>query len=41
MITGINYLSIFSVMVTDWETNITDLQANESVIFAKIILETF
>ena len=29
MITGIDYLRIFSVMITDWETNFTDLQANE------------
>ena len=29
MITGINCLSIFSVMITDWETNFTDLQAND------------
>ena len=29
MITGINYLRIFSVMNTDWETNFTDLQAND------------
>ena len=29
MIAGINYLRIFSVMITDWETNFTDLQANE------------
>ena len=29
MITGINYLRIFSVMITDWETNFTDLQAND------------
>ena len=29
MITGINYLRIFSVMITDWETNFADLQANE------------
>ena len=29
MITGINYLNIFSVMITDWETNFTDLQAND------------
>ena len=28
MITGINYLRIFSVMITDWERNFTDLQAN-------------
>ena len=25
----INHLRIFSVMITDWETNFTDLQANE------------
>ena len=29
MITGINYLRTFSVMITDWETNFTDLQAND------------
>ena len=29
MIAGINYLRIFSVMITDWETNYTDLQAND------------
>ena len=29
MITGINYLRIFSVMITDWERNFTDLQAND------------
>ena len=29
MIAGINYLRIFSVMITDWETNFTDLQAND------------
>ena len=29
MITGINYLRIFSVIITDWETNFTDLQAND------------
>ena len=29
MITGINYLRILSVMITDWETNFTDLQAND------------
>ena len=29
MITGINYLRIFSVMITDWDTNFTDLQAND------------
>ena len=29
MITGINYLRIFLVMITDWETNFTDLQAND------------
>ena len=29
MITGINYLRIFSVAITDLETNFTDLQANE------------
>ena len=29
MTTGINYLRIFSVMITDWETNFTDLQAND------------
>ena len=29
MITGINYLRIFSVMITNWETNFADLQANE------------
>ena len=29
MITGINYLRIFLVMITDWETNFTDSQAND------------
>ena len=29
MITGINYLRIFSAIITDWETNFTDLQAND------------
>ena len=30
MITGIDYnLRIFSVMITDWETNLTDLQASD------------
>ena len=29
MITGINYLRIFSVMITDWETNLKDVQAND------------
>ena len=29
MSAGINYLRIFSVMITDWETNFTDLQAND------------
>ena len=29
MITGINCLRIFSVMITDWETYFTDLQAND------------
>ena len=29
MITGTNYLRIFSVMITDLETNFTDLQAND------------
>ena len=29
MNTGINCLRIFSVMITDWETNFTDLQAND------------
>ena len=29
MITGINNLRIFSVMITDWETNFTDLLAND------------
>ena len=28
MITGIHYLRIFLVMITDWKTNFTDLQAN-------------
>ena len=27
MITGINYLRILSVIITDWETNFKDLQA--------------
>ena len=29
MTTGSNCLRIFSVMITDWETNFTDLQAND------------
>ena len=29
MITGINYLRIFSVMIPDWETNFKDVQAND------------
>ena len=29
MTTGINYLRIFSVMITDRETSFTDLQAND------------
>ena len=29
MITGINYLRNFSVMIADWETHFTDLQAND------------
>ena len=29
MISGINYLRIFSVIITDWDTNCTDLQAND------------
>ena len=29
MITGMNCLRTFSVMITDWETNFTDLQAND------------
>ena len=29
MITGINSLGIFSVMITDWETNFTDLKSND------------
>ena len=29
MITGINYPRIYSVMITDWETNFTDLRAND------------
>ena len=29
MITGINYPIFFSVIITDWETNFTDLQAND------------
>ena len=29
VITGINCLRIFSVMITDWETYFTDLQAND------------
>ena len=29
MITGINYLRIFSVMITDLETNFKDVQAND------------
>ena len=40
MITGINYLRIFSVMITDWETNFTDLRANDFGNLGKIILET-
>ena len=35
MITGIKYLRIFSVMITDWETNFTDLQANDFGILGK------
>ena len=29
MITGINDLRIYSVLITDWETNFTDLRAND------------
>ena len=29
MITRINYLRIISVMITDWETDFTDLRAND------------
>ena len=29
MIARINYLRIFSVVITDWETNFKDLQAND------------
>ena len=29
MTTGINYLRVYSVMITDWETNFTDLRAND------------
>ena len=29
MITAINFLRIFSVMITDWETNFKDVQAND------------
>ena len=29
MIAGINYLRIFSVMITDWETNFKGVQAND------------
>ena len=35
MITGINYLRDFSVIITDWETNFTDLQANDFGILGK------
>ena len=35
MITGINYLRIFSVIITDWETNFADLQANDFGNFGK------
>ena len=41
MITGINYLRIFSVLITDWEINSTDLQANHVGNLGKLILETF
>ena len=29
MITGMNYLRIFSVIITDWETSFTDLKGND------------
>ena len=29
MVAGINHLRFFSEMITDWETNFTDLQAND------------
>ena len=29
MISGINHLRIFSVMMTDWETDFKDVQAND------------
>ena len=29
MTTGINYLRIFSVMITDWGTNLAGLRAND------------
>ena len=29
MITGINHLRIFSAIITDWETNFKDVQAND------------
>ena len=29
MVAEINYLRIFSVMITDWEISFTDLQAND------------
>ena len=35
MITGINYLRVFSVMITDWGTSFTDLQANDFGILCK------
>ena len=41
MMKGINYLRIFSVIITAWETNFTDLQANDFGNLGKIILETF
>ena len=41
MIAGINYLRILSVMITDWETYFTALQANDFGNLGKISLETF
>ena len=35
MITGINCLRILSVTIPDWETNFTDLQANDFGNFGK------
>ena len=35
MIAGINYLRNFSVIIRDWETSFTDLQANDLGILGK------